>query len=141
MTKDKKTKFAYLSVCILLIAVIGFGIFHYAKDFWKTRTINNFKVAATEFKSGKKVKLSKDEIELLLIAYYLEFADKLKQVQNNIKDKTKEEALAKIENFQMEMKKDLTDLLMISQYSLGEEDSATIKIKDLLNRLERTLKE
>lgn len=138
--KDKKTKFAYLCVCILLVALIGFGIFHYAKDIWKTKTMNNFRVVSTEFKSGKKIKLSKDEIELILVACGFESADRFEQVQSDIKDKTNEEALGKIVNFQMEMKNELTDLLMISQYSLGEKDSTTIKIKDLLKHLEKTLK-
>ena len=56
MKENKKNKFVYIGVCFLLIAVICFGIFHYATDFWKTRTINNFKVANSEFKSGKKLK-------------------------------------------------------------------------------------
>lgn len=140
MKESKKNKFVYFGVCFLFIAVICFGIFHYATDFWKTRTINNFKVANSEFKSGKKIKLSKDEISLIMLALSIEYADNLKEITLSSKGKTKEEVVSKIVNFQMKMKQDLCELLEISRYSVGEDDSATIKVKELVNKLDQQLK-
>lgn len=140
MKENKKNKFVYIGVCFLLIAVICFGIFHYATDFWKTRTINNFKVANSEFKSGKKIKLSKDEISLIMLALSIEYADNLKEITLSSKGKTKEEVVSKIVNFQIKMKQDLCELLEISRYSVGEDDSATIKVKELVNKLDQQLK-
>lgn len=139
MKKNTKSKIATISLSTLLITFIFFGIFLCARDFWKTRTINNFRVNASEFKSSKKIKLSKDEITLILLAFTIEFGDGLKEVQKTGKGETQEELLAKIVKFQMQMKRDLSSLLKISQHSLGEEDSATIEIKRLLNHLDQIL--
>lgn len=140
MKKNKMPKFLVFCFYLIPIAIICFGIFHYATNFWKTTTINNFKVAANEFKSGKKTKLSEDEINLILIALAIQNADDLKQVTNPSKSKTNEEVLRKIMNFQMKMRQDLSELLEISRYSLGEDDPATIKIKELVNKLDQQLK-
>ncbi len=139
MKKNKMPKFLIFCFYLIPIAIICFGIFHYATNFWKTTTINNFKVATSEFKSGKKIKLSQDEISLIMFALSIEYANDLKQATST--SKTNEEVLRKIMNFQMKMRQDLSELLEISRYSLGEDDPATIKIKELVNKLDQQLKE
>lgn len=140
MKKNKMPKFLVFCFYLIPIAIICFGIFHYGTDFWKTRTINNFKVVANEYKSGKKIKLSENEISLIMVALAIEFRNGLNQATNLSKSKTNEEVLSKIVNFQMKMRQDLSELLEISRYSLGEDDPETINIKKLLNDLDQALK-
>ncbi len=75
-----------------------------------------------------------------MIALAIEARNDLKEVTNPSKSKTNEEVLSKVVNFQMKMRQDLSELLEISRYSLGEDDPATIKIKELLNKVDQALK-